>query len=152
MTDRPAWLPPHGQRLLPYIVVEDAAAAMAFAETAFGAETVGVLRHDDGAVWNGEMALGENRFMFAEARGFGPYPAFLYVYVEDCDATIAKAVEAGAEALQPAEDQFYGDRNGGVRDPFGNLWWIASSREALPQDELERRAADAAAAKAQSTT
>ncbi|MEM6490533.1 MAG: hypothetical protein AAF684_01305, partial [Pseudomonadota bacterium] len=77
MSGDPSWLPPHGQRVLAYIAVADAAGAMAFAETVFGAETVGVLRHEDGAVWNGEMKLGDNRFMFAEARGFGPHPAFL---------------------------------------------------------------------------
>ena len=77
MTDAPAWLPAHGQRAIAYIVVEDAAGAMRFAETVFDAEPVGVLRHADGAVGNGDMKLGDNRFMFAEARGFGPHPAFL---------------------------------------------------------------------------
>ena len=68
----------------------------------------------------------------------------VYIYTEDCDATYRRALEAGAESVMEPEDQFYGDRNAGVKGPQGNLWWIATHVEDVPRDELLKRAAERA--------
>ena len=73
----------------------------------------------------------------------GGSPVSLYIYVEDVDAQVAQAVAAGATLTRPVANQFYGDRTGGVDDPFGYHWYLATHVEDVPPDELERRAAKA---------
>ncbi len=144
----PPWQSKHRGTLTPYIAVNGIDGVMDFVRHVFDGEVVGtVLRHADGTVWNAHMRIGDSQIMLAEARGFGPHPAFLYTYVPNCDAAYAKALEAGAEGLMPPSDQFYGDRNAGVRDPAGNVWWLATHLEEVPADELHRRAAAHEAAK-----
>ena len=67
-------------------------------------------------------------------------PGMLYLYVDDVDLTYQRALDAGATSQQPPTDQFYGDRSAGVKDPCGNLWWIATHIEDVPPDELKHRA------------
>ena len=67
----------------------------------------------------------------------------IYLYVEDADALFAQAIEAGARQLLPMKDQFYGDRSGGVTDPFGHVWYIATHIEDLSAEEMRRRVAAA---------
>jgi uncharacterized glyoxalase superfamily protein PhnB len=67
-------------------------------------------------------------------------PAALYLYVNRVDATYKQAIQAGAKSLMEPTDMFYGDRSGGVIDPFGNSWWIATHQEDVPPEELARRA------------
>jgi len=69
-----------------------------------------------------------------------PRPAY-HLYVDDVDATVSRAVQAGARLDRPVADQFYGDRSGGLTDPFGHVWFVATHKEDVPPDELERRAA-----------
>ena len=77
-----------------------------------------------------------------EASGeWKPMPSTLYLYVPDADATYQRALEAGATSVQEPEDQFYGDRHGGVKDPSGNLWWVATHIEDVSSEEIARRAA-----------
>ncbi len=71
-----------------------------------------------------------------------PYDAKLYLYVPDVDAVYKKALEAGASSVREPEDQFYGDRSGGVRDPLGNEWWMATHVEDVSLEELKKRAAE----------
>ena len=131
---------------MPYLGVSDAAGAIAFAQSVFGASLHGdPLKHADGTIWIAELILEPSRFLIASAQPGDENLGFLYVYVEDCDAVYQRAVAAGAETLMASADQFYGDRNAGVRDPRDNLWWIAACKEAIDPDELQRRA-DAASA------
>ena len=74
---------------------------------------------------------------------YGGSPISLHVYVENVDEVVAKAVAAGAKLIRPVENQFYGDRSGGVVDPFGHTWNIATHIEDVPPDEIDRRAAEA---------
>jgi PhnB protein len=76
-------------------------------------------------------------------RTIGGSPISLMVYVEDVDALVARAVTAGAKLERPVANQFYGDRTGGIEDPFGYHWYIATHVEDVPRDELEKRAAKA---------
>jgi PhnB protein len=71
----------------------------------------------------------------------GGSPVCLMLYVDDVDAVVARALAAGATLLRPVEDQFYGDRGGKLRDPFGHLWWLASHIEDVSEEEIQRRAA-----------
>jgi PhnB protein len=74
-------------------------------------------------------------------RKLGGSPVMLHVYVEDVDAMVERAVAAGAKLIRPVADQFYGDRTGGLEDPFGYQWYIATHKEDLTADEIGRRVA-----------
>ncbi len=124
-----------------FIVVPDAMRVVDFAKSVFDArELREPLFHADGSLWNVELDIGGSTVMLGDAQDGMHRPAFLYVHVEDCDATYAKALAAGAKPIMEPRDQFYGDRDGGVEDAAGNLWWIATHIEDLPSAEIERRA------------
>ena len=133
--------------ITPYIVCDDVKRLLAFVEQGLDATTE--VRHDapDGTVRHAEVRIGDSKLMMGSARDEQPaMPAMLYLYVEDCDATYAQAVEAGAETIQAPKDEFYGDRNAGLKGPCGNFWWIATHVEDVSPEEMERRAAAAMAA------
>ncbi len=127
--------------LTPFLVAKDAQRLIDFANKAFGAETVTCLRYKDGTIWNAEFQVGSSKLLVAQAHGENqPFPAFLYVYLEDTDAAYAAAIEAGGQSLMEPSDQFYGDRNAGVMDHDGNVWWIATRVEDVPFEEVQKRA------------
>ncbi|HEY7579016.1 MAG TPA: VOC family protein [Acetobacteraceae bacterium] len=127
--------------LTPYLVVEGAGRLIEFLEEVFDAEQKERLPAPGDLVGHAELRIGDSVVMLGDARGsYTPMPAMLYVYVEDVDATYQRALAAGATQVQPPADQFYGDRSGGVKDPCGNLWWIATHVEDVAPDELKRRA------------
>ena len=78
----------------------------------------------------------------------GGSPVSIHLYVEDVDAFVARAVAAGAKAVKPVMDQFYGDRSGQLEDPFGHLWWVATHKEDVLPAEMERRVRELFAVKA----
>lgn len=128
----------------PYITVADAGAVLDFVTRAFGAVEVFRMAGPDGAVRHAEARIGDSMVMIGQARGeWHPRPATLYLYVDDVDATYAQALAAGGRSLRAPENQFYGDRSGGVEDAQGNQWWLATHVEDVPPDELARRAASA---------
>lgn len=127
--------------LTPYLVVEGAARLIAFLEEVFDAEETERFAAPGDLIAHAELRISDSIVMLGDAHGpHAPMPAMLYVYVDDVDATYQRALAAGATQVQPPADQFYGDRSGGVRDPCGNLWWIATHVEDVPPDELQRRA------------
>jgi uncharacterized glyoxalase superfamily protein PhnB len=88
-----------------------------------------------------EVTIGDSVIMMGEPMGeFKPMPCMIYVYVEDTDAVYKQALKAGATSVMEPADQFYGDRNAGVKDMAGNLWWIATHVEDVAPEELEKRA------------
>ena len=124
-----------------YLVVPDAMRVVDFAKTVFDARALREpLFYSDGSLWNIELDIGGSTIMLGEARDGMQRPGFLYVHVEDCDATYERALAAGAKPILPPRDQFYGDRDGGVEDVAGNWWWIATHKEDLSKAEIERRA------------
>ena len=128
----------------PYLIVPDVAAELAFLEQAFGAEVTMRMQGPDGSVSHAEARVGTSMLMFGASSGkWPPMPCMLYLYVEDVDTVYARAVAAGAESIMEPADQFYGDRNGGVRDAFGNQWWVGTHVEDLTPEEIARRAAAA---------
>ncbi len=124
----------------PYLIVEDAAGVIAFLEQAFDAEVKSLAHAPDGLIMNAEVRVGTSMVMLADAReGIAKQTVSLYLYVDDVDTVFARAVAAGGTVTMDPADMFYGDRHGGVKDPSGNNWWIASHIEDVAEDEIERR-------------
>ena len=119
----------------PRLFVNDAAGLVDFLKHAFGA--IGTFRNDGPS----EIRIGDSIVMVGQAGLREAMPAFLYLYVEDADAAYRRALEAGATVIEEPTDIFYGDRRATVRDPFGNIWQIATHKEDLSLDEIRRRAA-----------
>lgn len=128
----------------PYLAVEGASRLIDFLKHTFGAEVREHIPGENGSVRHAEVMIGNSMVMLGDATcEAGPRPGNLYVYVEDTDATYRRALEAGAESIREPADQFYGDRSAGVKDPFGNHWWIATHIEDVAPEEIARRAAAA---------
>ncbi len=117
--------PPFGN-LFPYLMVRDAPGLLAFLVNTFDAEEFGRTMRD-GALANARVKIGDTAFMVGEASpGMEPAPAALYLFVDDADAVYAKVMQAGATSLYPVSDMPYDDRQGGIRDAWGNLWFIST--------------------------
>jgi PhnB protein len=134
----------------PYLILSEASDAMAFYEVAFGAREM--MRMDDPSrkIHHAEISIGDSRIMLADEhpeiqalspRTLGGSPVSIHICVEDVDAAIERAVAAGAKLVRPVADQFYGDRVGGIEDPFGYRWFIATHKEDVTMDEIRRSAA-----------
>lgn len=138
--------PPQGYHTVtPQAIVEDAREMLDFVSKVFDAEILDVWE-TDGIVNHSEFRIGDSRVMVATASKELPsYPAMLVVYVDDVDATYQRALEQGAVSLREPEDQFYGDRTGGVTDKQGNQWWISTHIEDVSEDEMRRRVSQAEA-------
>lgn len=117
---------------------------LAFVQAAFGATVLAKHNSPEGAVSNAAFKIGDSTLECGEAHGeWGPRTCALHHYSEDCDAGFNRALAAGAKLFLPMKDQFYGDRSGGVIDPWGNHWYIATHKEDLTLEEIQRRAAQA---------
>ena len=134
----------------PYLIVKGGVRAIEFYKTAFGATELARMMQPDGRVGHAEIKIGDSPVMLADEfpemgqrspQTIGGTPVSLMIYVPDVDAVVARAVAAGAELTRPVADQFYGDRTGGVTNPFGHAWFIATHKEDLSMEELQRRAA-----------
>jgi PhnB protein len=146
-------IPEHLRTVTPRLVVSDGAAAMEFYARAFGARELGERFVDpDGRLIHAELRIGDSVVMVTEEGPGGgaaksPRPvngavtAIMVTYWEDVDAAWERARSAGAEVVFPLADQFYGERGGRVRDPFGQQWMLSQRVEELTSEELERRAA-----------
>ena len=130
-----------------YLIVDDAARALDFYRDAFGARELFRLPMGD-KIGHAEIMIGDTHLMLADefpemgalgpnTRG-GPTASFL-IYVPDADAAYAKAVDAGARADRPLKDEFWGDRIGTVLDPFGHKWSLATHKEEVGPEEMQRR-------------
>lgn len=136
------------QTLTPYIIVKDAAAAIAFYERAFGATEEMRLTDPTGRIGHAEIRIGNSAVMLADEHpewgalspvSLGGTPVSLHLSVADADAAAARAVEAGATLLRPVEDQFHGNRSGMVADPYGHKWGISQQTEEVGPEEMQRR-------------
>ncbi len=125
----------------PLLSIKDVAQLIDFAKRAFGATEISRFEKPDGTIMHAEIRIGDSMIMLGDvAPGQPPTKAILYLYVDNADATYQQAIQAGATSIQKPVDQFYGDHSGGVTDPGGNQWWIATHVEDVPMDELKRRA------------
>lgn len=134
------------QTVSPFMIVEGAQKVLDFLTATFGAEVRSLTKgpaNPDGSrpIMNAEVKVGTSMVMLADARENVPsMPTMLYVYVDDVDTVHKKALTAGGEEIMPPTDMFYGDRHGGVMDPAGNTWWIATHIEDISNEELQHRA------------
>ena len=125
----------------PYLTVANAGELLQFVKAAFGAIETYSHKGPDGKIGHAEIKIGDSKLMVGQAHGeLKPMPAQLYLYVTDCDTVYKKAVAAGAQSVREPENQFYGDRHGAVKDPNGNVWWIATHVEDVSPEEIEKRA------------
>jgi uncharacterized glyoxalase superfamily protein PhnB len=122
----------------PFLMVEGAAELMVFMKQAFAAQEV-MRMEGDGHLMHGQVQIGDSKIMMADAGDMPPVPGMVYLYVEDVDSAYESALQAGATSMQEPADQFYGDRTAGVKDRFGNQWWIATRVEDVSPDEMQRR-------------
>jgi PhnB protein len=134
----------------PYLIVRGADRAIEFYTRAFGAKELFRFAQPDGRIGHAELEIGDSRVMLADEhpemgikspQSIGGSPVGMTLYVPDVDATVARAVAAGATVTRAVKDQFYGDRTGTLSDPFGHIWYVSTHKEDVPADELERRAA-----------
>ncbi len=142
------FIPDGYHSLTPYLIVDGAARALEFYAKAFGAIEKFRMPVPGGRIGHAEMRLGTSMFMLADEnpemgarspKSVGGTPVSLMVYVEDVDQVFHQAVQAGATVERPLANQFYGDRTGGVLDPFGHRWYLATHVEDVPPEEMERR-------------
>ena len=136
----------------PYLGVKGAAKAIEFYKRAFGAVELYRLTAPDGTIGHAEMDFGPSRLMLAdEAPDFGSVgpqtlggtPVKFHLAVENADAAVARAVEAGATVLRPVQDQFYGERAGMVADPFGHQWYISQHLRDVSPAEMQKHFTEA---------
>lgn len=136
--------------ITPYLIIKGAAAAIDYYKEIFGATELLRIPQADGRIGHAELKFGDSVVMLADEfpemntvspKTLGSSPVGILLYVEDVDATFAKAVSKGAKVQKGLADQFYGDRNGTVEDPFGHKWTIATHKEDVSPEELQRRMA-----------
>ena len=139
----------------PYLTVDDAAAAIDYYKKAFGATERGRMETPDGKVGHAELLIGDSLVMLSDAmpqataqapKELGGTSAGVFLYVEDVDAVVKSAIDAGGTVEMEVADQFWGDRFGTVLDPFGHLWSVATHVEDVPPEEMAERAKEAMAA------
>lgn len=139
-------------RVIPYLSVHDANAAIEFYRRVFGATERMRMPTPDGKIGHAELEFGDSLIMLADVfpdmggqtpKSIGGTPVTVMTYVEDVDEVFGRAIAAGATAERQVEDQFYGDRAGQFVDPFGHKWFVATHIEDVPPEEMEKRAAAA---------
>ncbi|WP_037677752.1 VOC family protein [Streptomyces griseus] len=135
--------------LTAYLSVDGASEAIAFYTEAFGAKEVSRYVAPDGKIMHAQIQIGGTIVMLSDEsveagllgpKSVGGTPVTLYLFVEDADATFARAVQAGAKQQRAVQDHFFGDRAGQVIDPFGHRWTLATHIEDVSAEEFERRA------------
>jgi PhnB protein len=139
----------------PYLAFDDASEAIEFYKTALGAKERMRMEAPGGKIGHAELQIGDSIVMLADAfpqsatrppSELGGTTAGVFLYVEDVDAVEQRAVDAGATITMDVADQFWGDRFGSIKDPFGHSWSIATHVEDVPPDEMAERAKEAMAA------
>jgi PhnB protein len=152
-TPKPQPIPDRYRRVTPALVVQGAAKALEFYAEVFGASERMRTPGPGGTIAHAEIEIGDSVVMVEDASpvmgtkappagGFEGSPTSLFIYVEDVDAVMDLAVKLGANQDRAAQDQFYGDRDGHIIDPFGHHWTVATHVEDVPSDEMMRRMAE----------
>jgi PhnB protein len=152
-TTKPKPIPDAYRRVTPCLIVRGGVKALEFYTQVFGAAERMRFPGPDGTVAHAEIQIGDSVVIIEDEvpergttapppGGVVGSPSSLFIYVEDVDAVVARAVELGATLVRPPQDQFYGDRDGHIVDPFGHRWTIATHVEDVASEELVRRMAE----------
>nr|HAT8713966.1 VOC family protein [Legionella jordanis] len=148
MTKADSYMQEGYSTITPYLIVDDAAKAIEFYKTVFGAKEVMRMPAPNNKIGHAELSIGESKFMLSDEfpemdakapAAYGGSPVGIHLYVKDVDAVAALAVQHGAKLLREVSDQFYGDRSGSLEDPFGHKWYIATHIEDLSPEEIQKR-------------
>lgn len=143
-------IPDKYHSITPYLIIKGAAAAIDFYKQAFGAVELFRMPQPDGRIGHAELKIGDSVIMLADEypemqivgpKTLGNSSVGILLYVDDADAVFGKALSLGASVNKPLTDQFYGDRSGTVVDPFGHKWTIATHKEDVSEEEMQRRLA-----------
>jgi uncharacterized glyoxalase superfamily protein PhnB len=126
--------------VVPYIIARDADQLLTFLKVGLNAIEKEVMRHPNGTVWHADVVIGDSHVMLSQATERHPAMAStLYLYVPDTDVAYRAALAAGATSVMEPANQFYGDRNAGVKDSNGNFWYFGTHVEDVSPEELQRR-------------
>jgi PhnB protein len=147
MTDTVKSIPDGYHSVTAMLAIHDATSAVEFYKQAFGATELERMTDPSGKIMHAEILIGGTRVMIADEylehnispQTLGGSAVTMYVYVQDVDATVDRAVAAGAKLRFPVEDMFYGDRTGTLVDPFGHIWAIATHKEDVSSEEIHKR-------------
>ena len=146
MTKAKKTVPEGFHTVTPQLTLDNAAQAIDWYKKALGAEELSRAPGPDGKLMHAEIKIGDSKIMLNDPvmgnsgpKMLGGSPASLWLYVDDCDALFNRAVGAGAHVRMPLGDQFWGDRCGTVTDPHGYSWTIATHKEDLTREEIEKR-------------
>jgi PhnB protein len=147
MATKTKWKPDQYHTITAYLSVRDAAQAIEFYQRAFGAEEMLRMAGPDGKVMHAELRIGDSIFMLGDEnpqmgapspQTVGGSTAGLMIYAESCDQAFDRAVKAGATAVMPPADMFWGDRYGSLKDPFGHRWSIGTHIKDLSPAEMQK--------------
>ncbi|MDQ3473770.1 MAG: VOC family protein [Acidobacteriota bacterium] len=136
----------------PYLSIKGAAAAIDYYKEVFGATELFRMAGPEGKIGHAEIKIGNSPIMLADEypdmefvspQTLGGTPIGLMIYVDDVDTMFKNAISGGAKEIKPLQNQFYGDRSGTLKDPFGHVWTVATHVEDVAPEEMERRAAAA---------
>ena len=126
--------------ITPYLFAQGASRLVEFVSAAFDGELIFQQKRPDGAIMHATMRIADSMLMLADPTPeFGPTPTSIYLYVANCDAVYHRALSSGGVSVFPIMTLPSGERYGGVKDPCGNIWWVATHVEDVPLDEQERR-------------
>lgn len=135
----------------PYLIIDGAASAIDYYKKAFGATELFRMEHQ-GKIGHAEIKIGDSPIMLADEqpsmgyvgpKSIGGTPISLMIYVEDVDKIYQQAIASGGLELKALQDQFYGDRSGTLKDPFGHIWTVATHKEDVTPEEMDKRIAAA---------
>ena len=134
-------VPPGYSTVTPYLCVADAGRLIDFLKQAFDAQLNFKMDGPGGRIMHAEMTIGDSRIMLGQPEPGKETNAMIHLYMPDTDASYKRAIAAGAMSVREPADQFYGDRSAGVRDEFGNQWYIATHVEDVSEEEMKCRMA-----------
>ncbi len=132
----------------PYLIIKGATEAIDFYKKAFGASELFRMPAPGGKIGHAEIKIGDSPIMLADEspemgykspQSLGGSPISIMIYVTDVDTVFKQAIAAGGKEQRPVKDQFYGDRSGTLEDPFGHVWHVATHKEDVSPEEMERR-------------
>jgi uncharacterized glyoxalase superfamily protein PhnB len=139
-------IPEGYSRVSPFLICNNAEAVLNFIVKTFDAQPRGTMKTPEGKIGHSEVKIGDSVIMLSDGSpDYAPSPAVLHVYVENVDETFPKALASGGTVEREVQQTFYGDRNGAVKDPGGNTWWISTRVENVSPEEMERRMKEAKA-------
>jgi PhnB protein len=146
MSGKVHYIPDGYHSVTPYLYIDGAAAAIDFYKKAFGAIETVRMSNPDGKIGHAEIKIGDSHVMLADEnepmkiygpKHYGGVSGSLMVYIEDVDSVFQQAIDAGATVTRPVADQFYGDRTGGLEDPFGHHWYLATHLRDVSPEEMK---------------